>query len=106
MIQASLRLAMAVPLVSAATADPKDLGGLRDQYVKVFLRRFPVVATYLGAEGLDPQLISVNGLLRDYSPSGLESERQEWNRFLTELARFDRKQLSPQDRIDAEVMTS
>ena len=106
MIQASLLLAMAAPLVSAAAADSRDFGVLRDQYVKVFLRRFPVVATYLGAEGLDPQLISINGLLRDYSPSGLESERKEWTRFLTELARFDRKQLSPQDRIDAEVMTS
>ena len=106
MIRTSLLLAMAAPLVSAAAADSRDFGVLRDQYVKVFLRRFPVVATYLGAEGLDPQLISVNGLLRDYSPSGLESERKEWTRFLTELARFDRKQLSPQDRIDAEVMTS
>jgi len=46
----------------------------------------------------------VNGLLRDYSPSGLESERKEWVRLLTELARFDRKKLSPQDWIDAEVM--
>jgi uncharacterized protein (DUF885 family) len=104
MIRTYLLLAMAVPFVSAA--DPTSFGSLRDQYVKIFLRRFPVVATYLGAEGLDPQLISVNGSLRDYSPSGLESERKEWARFLTELAGFDRRQLPAEDRVDAEVMTA
>src|SRR5258707_6267472 len=51
MIQASLLLAMAAPVASAAAADLSNFGNLRDQYVKTFLRRFPVVATYLGAEG-------------------------------------------------------
>jgi len=91
---------------NADAARAADFGNLRDQYVKTFLRRFPVVATYLGAEGLDPLLISVNGTLRDYSPSGLENERKEWVRFQRELSSFDRKALSVEDRIDVEVMAA
>ncbi len=87
---------------NADAARGADFGNLRDQYVKTFLRRFPVVATYLGAEGLDPLLISVNGTLRDYSPSGLENERKEWVRFQRELLRFDRRALPEEDRIDTD----
>jgi uncharacterized protein (DUF885 family) len=97
---------MAFAPVAVASARGPDFGALRDEYVKIFLRRFPVVATYLGAEGLDPLLISVNGTLRDYSHAGLESERKEWTRLQRELQRFDLKSFSDEDRVDAEVMSA
>src|SRR6516225_415769 len=84
-IQASCMFLLAFR-ANADAARAADFGNLRDQYVKTFLRRFPVVATYLGAEGLDPLLISVNGTLRDHSDSGLENERKEWVRFQRELS--------------------
>lgn len=77
---------------------------LRDRYVHTFFRRFPVVATYLGADGLDPALASLNGRLRDFSPVALQSERNEWAQIQAELSRIDRSPLSPADRIDAEVL--
>jgi uncharacterized protein (DUF885 family) len=84
----------------AATSFP----ALRDHYVRAFFVRFPVVATYLGAEGLDATLASLNGKLRDLSPAAIRIERQEWTDFQSMLARIDRSRLSPSDRIDAEVM--
>jgi len=99
-----LLLALAFP--SDAAPSGADFAKVRDNYVKVFLRRFPVVATYLGADGLDPLLASVNGTLRDYSAPALENERKEWVRFQNELARSKRSAASEADRIDAEVMAA
>src|SRR5215813_2581062 len=89
---------------SRAAAPAADFAKLRDDYVKVFFRRFPVVATYLGADGLDPLLASANGTLRDYSATALENERKEWLRFQAELSRSKKSAASDADRIDAEVM--
>lgn len=90
--------------LSSHAASGPSFAALRDEYVQIFLRRFPVVATYLGAEGLNPLLASVNGTLRDYSPSALEAERKEWRRFQRELARSKASAASEADRIDAAVM--
>ena len=77
---------------------------LEADYVRTFLSRFPVVATYLGAAGLDPAWAALDGKLRDYSPSALLAERDEWRAFEARLAKIDAKKLSEPDRIDAAVM--
>lgn len=89
----------------AAKKGPPKSGGLvsvRDRYVKAFFKRFPVVGTYLGADGLDPSLASMNGALRDYSPAALHAEHEEWTGFLSELK--SKKPTSRAEEIDAEVM--
>src|SRR6266849_2217438 len=103
LFRSTLLLVLGFAFASQSAASGPDFASLRDDYVKVFLRRFPVVATYLGADGLDPLLASVNGTLRDYTASALESERKEWVRFQAELARSKRSAASEADRIDAEV---
>ncbi len=77
---------------------------LEADYVRAFLNRFPVVATYLGAAGLDPAYAALDGKLRDYSPAALLAERDEWRGFEARLARIDAKKLSEEDRIDAAVL--
>ncbi len=79
---------------------------LEADYVKTFLNRFPVVATYLGAEGLDPAYASLDGKLRDYAPAALLAERDEWRAFEARLAKIDEKKLSEPERVDAAVMRS
>jgi uncharacterized protein (DUF885 family) len=86
-----------MPKVSAFAA-------LRAEYLKEFLERFPVVATYLGAEGLDSAYAALDGKLRDYSPVALRAERDTWAGFRTRLAKIDVKTLAEPDRIDASVM--
>ena len=55
--------------------------------VKELLERFPVVATYLGAEGLDPAYAALNGRLRDYSPAALHAERDAWTSLQARLSK-------------------
>ncbi|HEV8267213.1 MAG TPA: DUF885 domain-containing protein [Thermoanaerobaculia bacterium] len=108
-------LLLALPL--AADPDPAakkkpvsppkaGFASLRDRYVRTFFKRFPVVATYLGADGFDPALASLHGKLRDYSPLALKTERQEWTDFAAELKTVSRAKLSADDRVDAEVMNA
>ena len=97
------------PSLSPPKTPPKQksssgFGALEADYVRAFLNRFPVVATYLGAEGLDPAYAALDGKLRDYSPAALLAERDEWRGFETRLAQVDRKKLPESDRIDAAVM--
>ncbi len=93
------------PKKSAATK-AAEFAALRSEYVKEFLERFPVVATYLGAEGLDPAYAALDGRLRDYSPAALRAERDAWTGFQTRLAKVEAKALPEPDRIDASVMDS
>jgi uncharacterized protein (DUF885 family) len=83
-----------------------EFAALRSEYVREFLERFPVVATYLGAEGLDPSYAVLDGRLRDYSPAALRAERDEWTGFQARLSKTDLKALPEPDRIDASVMES
>jgi uncharacterized protein (DUF885 family) len=83
---------------------PSAFAALEEDYVRAFLDRFPVVATYLGASGLDPAYAALDGKLRDYSPAALLAERDEWRSFEARLAKIDRKKLPESDRIDAAVM--
>jgi uncharacterized protein (DUF885 family) len=74
-----------------------------DAYVREFLRRFPVVNTYLGGAGLDPALREVDGWLRDHSAAGLEAE-DRW--LADQQKRFEAiapDALSPSVRTDREV---
>ena len=77
---------------------------LAADYLRAFFERFPVVATYLGAEGIDPAYAALDGRLRDYSPAALRAERDEWAGFQARLAKIDTKRLAEPDRIDAAVM--
>ena len=83
-----------------------EFAALRSEYLKEFLERFPVVATYLGAEGLDPAYAVLDGRLRDYSPAALHAERDAWTGFQARLAKIEVKTLPEPDRIDASVMDS
>ncbi|HEX7614335.1 MAG TPA: DUF885 domain-containing protein, partial [Thermoanaerobaculia bacterium] len=64
------------------------------------------VATYLGAEGLDPAYAALDGKLRDYSPGALHAERDEWTGFQARLAKIDTRKLAEPDRIDAAAMAA
>ncbi|HEY3348799.1 MAG TPA: DUF885 domain-containing protein [Thermoanaerobaculia bacterium] len=112
---AAILLAFAAPLPAhsqksppRSSSSPKQrtspFAALEADYIRTFLNRFPVVATYLGAAGLDPAYASLDGKLRDYSPAALLAERDEWRGFEARLAKIDRKKLPESDRIDAAVM--
>jgi uncharacterized protein (DUF885 family) len=83
---------------------PSGFAGLKADYIKTFLNRFPCVATYLGAAGLDPAYAALDGRLRDYSPAALLRERDEWQDFSARLAKVDEKKLVESDRVDAAVL--
>ena len=85
---------------------PSSFAALEADYIRTFLNRFPVVATYLGAEGLDPAYAALDGKLRDYAPAALLAERDEWRAFEARLAKIDGKKLSEAERIDGAVMSS
>ena len=76
---------------------------LEHEYVVYFLGRFPVVATYLGAAALDPQLAGVDGRLRDYSPEALRAEDTQLLQFRARFAHLAPAGLSPRRRIDRSV---
>jgi uncharacterized protein (DUF885 family) len=75
----------------------------QDAYVREFLRRFPVVNTYLGGDGLDPSLREVEGQLRDHSAAALASEDRWLADQQKKFESIDARQLSPSARIDREV---
>jgi uncharacterized protein (DUF885 family) len=81
----------------------RGLKKIHDAYVVEFLRRNPVVNTYLGGAGLDPSLKDVDGTLRDHSAGALEAE----DRWLTDAQKsfegVDPSTLSANMRIDREV---
>jgi uncharacterized protein (DUF885 family) len=93
----------ATPDMKTPADGDKDFKSLHDAYVVEFLRRFPVVNTYLGGAGLDPSLSEADGRLRDHSAAALEAE----DRWLAETQKkfesIDPNTLSPARRIDREV---
>ncbi len=97
----------AAVLLSAQGASPgadATFERLEARYVREFLRRNPVVSTYLGGSGLDKSLVDVDGMLRDWSPQALEREARTWRAIRAEAMRIDRAALSPGHRIDCEVL--
>ena len=91
-----------LPLLAAA-ARPSADGAYRrieSRYVREFLRRHPVVSTYLGGSGLYPELARADGALRDWSPAALAEEAAVYREVRTELTRLDPGRLSPRHRVD------
>ncbi|MFN2482949.1 MAG: DUF885 domain-containing protein, partial [Pyrinomonadaceae bacterium] len=93
------------PASNAAPAGGGDAAfkTAQDAYVREFLRRFPVVNTYLGGGGLDPSLREVEGLLRDHSASALEAEDRWLAESQKKFESIDVNSLSASARIDREV---
>lgn len=85
------------------TTNDKACQMILDAYVKEFLRRNPVVNTYLGGGGLDPSLREVDGQLRDYSPAALKAEDAWLLTTQKALEKISPTTLSSQMRIDREV---
>jgi uncharacterized protein (DUF885 family) len=101
-------ISLLVPLVilaGGAMAAPQDARyqELEKRYVREFLRRHPVVSTYLGGAGLDPSLAAADGALRDWSPTALAAEAELWRSLRGSFAALAAAELSPRHRIDREV---
>jgi uncharacterized protein (DUF885 family) len=94
---------VAVPPPTGAAPGDAAFRKLQDRYVLGFLRRNPVVSTYLGGSGLHPSLREVDGRLRDHSATALEAEDRWLAEIRTEIERTDPSTLSPSHRIDRDV---
>ncbi|HEV8253603.1 MAG TPA: DUF885 domain-containing protein, partial [Vicinamibacteria bacterium] len=96
-------------LAVAAVARADDSSGdaryrrIEDAYVREFLRRNPVISTYLGGSGLYPELAAADGALRDWSPAALADEARVLRRIRDDLTAIPPASLSPRRRIDREV---
>ena len=93
-------------LESRAELTDDSFHELRDRYFGAQLRRNPVTSTYLGGEGWDPDLRSLNGRLRDYSAGGLADESRELRVFQQSLSTTDYALLDPRARIDFDVVAA
>jgi uncharacterized protein (DUF885 family) len=85
-------------------AGSSGFASIRDRYFLQFLQLNPVVSTYLGGDGYNPVLASVNGKLRDYRPDTLRQELSFYRDIRNNLGRVERGTLPPQDRIDYDVL--
>src|SRR3981189_113919 len=87
-----------LPLVVVAAARPSADAAYRrieSLSVREFLRRHPVVSTYLGGSGLYPELARADGALRDWSPAALAEEAQAYRQVPSELERLHPPRPSP-----------
>src|SRR5258707_15896307 len=101
-------ISLLVPLLMiavAAMASPPDARyeELEKRYVREFLRRHPVVSTYLGGAGLHPGLAAADRTLRDWSPSALTAEAGLWRSLRASFAALPAAGLSPRHRLRREV---
>ncbi|HEY2945786.1 MAG TPA: hypothetical protein VGN09_25375, partial [Vicinamibacteria bacterium] len=89
-----------LPLVAVAARPAADAAYRRieSRYVREFLRRHPVVSTYLGGSGLYPELARADGALRDWSPAALGEEARVYREVRAELERLEPARLSPRHR--------
>src|SRR5580692_4252795 len=76
---------------------------LEHAYVVYSMRRFPVMATYLGGSAFDPSLAEVDGTLRDYSPAAIVAEDQHLRELRLQFAQAEPRRLSARRRIDRTV---
>ena len=88
---------------TAASASDAAFAALEHEYVVYCLRRFPVVATYLGGSTFDAALASVDGTLRDYSAGALQEEDAKLAELRRKFAALDDAALSRRRRIDKSV---
>jgi uncharacterized protein (DUF885 family) len=94
-----------LPLVAAAARPSADAAYRRieSRYVREFLRRHPVVSTYLGGSGMYPELARADGALRDWSPAALGEEARVYREVRAELERLEPARLSPRHRVDRQA---
>ena len=88
---------------AAASPGDQKFKAAHDAYVREFLRRFPVVNTYLGGAGLDPGLREADGRLRDHSAAALAAEDRWLSETQKTFAGLAPETLSPRERIDRDV---
>lgn len=112
-VRAGAKLAAGVavaPVLQACKLESRrDLadGGfvlLRDRYFRQQLTLNPVTSTYLGGDGWDATLLSLNGKLRDYSPDALADESSDYQRLERSHGSLDATLLTPQGRVDHAVI--
>ena len=80
------------------------LPDLRDRFFRVQLDRYPVISTFLGGDGWDPELADVNGRLRDVSPAAIAAELEVYRTIETELGTVDPAGLDAEGRVDASLL--
>jgi uncharacterized protein (DUF885 family) len=102
---AALLLVLLGSPVLAAEPFPDDAAWiqLEARDVKEFLRRHPVVSTYLGGSGLYPDLARADAKLRDWSPPALEEEAAFYREVRAAAQKLNPAHLLPRRRIDREV---
>jgi uncharacterized protein (DUF885 family) len=79
---------------------------LRDRYFREQLVQNPVTSTYLGGDGWDPSLASLNGRLRDYSADALSDEARRYRSLERAHGSIDAFLLTPQRRVDQALMAA
>jgi uncharacterized protein (DUF885 family) len=87
-----------------SSSAPTRFSATRDRYFLRFLQLNPVVSTYLGGDGYDPQLSRINGTLRNYDRDALGQERSFYQMVKGELGRLDQQSLTSSERIDYGVL--
>ena len=89
------------PPAAAPPPDPNaQFATLEHEYVVFFMRQFPVVATYLGGSGFDPQLADIDAKLRDDSFDALNIEDVQLSEFRERFKALDPAKLPPRRRAD------
>ncbi len=96
-------LALLLAAAPAVTDADAAFAKIEERYVREFLRRNPVVSTYLGGSGVDPSLAATDGTLRDWSPEALADEARVLKEIRADLERLAPAALSPRRRADREV---
>ncbi len=77
---------------------------LRDRYFVRVLSLNPVTATYLGGDAYSPELRDINTRLRDWSPAAIQAELAFYRQAKAERDAIRPASLSPEERIDWEVL--
>ncbi len=70
---------------AASSKSARTYRAIEERYFVEFLKRNPVVATYLGGDAYRPDLADLAGNLRDLSPAALESECRFYDSILEDL---------------------
>ena len=79
---------------------------VRDSYFVESLRRYPVTATYLGADGYRPEFDGLDGQLRDYGAAARQAEVAAYRDLQTQLQAIPIEGLNPDNQVDYKVVGS
>ncbi|MFQ5876593.1 MAG: DUF885 domain-containing protein [Acidobacteriota bacterium] len=103
---APIALALLLPgLLACRNGEARPVWSeIRARYLVGFLKRNPVINTYLGGDGLSETLREVNGLLPDVTPAGRAEATEFYRSILGDLGRVDVASLSADDAIDREIV--